>query len=735
MILKPKLSLHIAALPWICASSLLLAQDTAVTSSANTGEETSVGEVEGVEEKKNIPPADQAFIRTRKDARTMTLTIPGLRGQITDRFGEPFAQNIVVWYPALQMRQFKDESDEFIVKWSRERIEKINETFKLDIQIKDQELIEHYRNRRWIPMPFKYVVKHSRYKQLEGKLMDGVILHPLYQRYYPQKSCAAHIIGYTGSKNRHLEKGPINYGDPLFWELQGRAGLEKIYDKSLKGVDGYRKLQYSSDGTEVRREDIAPKPGGTVVTTIDMKWQKRAERVLRDHCKRGAFVIIDIETGEVLVMASRPSFDLNLWVPFIKPDDLKKLQNDKDNPLYARAFQGSYPPASTFKLIIALSALDNQVVTKYTKINCPAYIQLGRKKMYNWSRKAEGFMDVVRAIARSNNPFFIQLGIRTGAGKLMTTASQMGYGRKTGLPLIGETSGNLLTTEYTQRKYGRRVTDGDVANIAIGQGAMLASPLQVAQSMAGIANGGILPELSLVKQVQNHRGVIVMASKKKNQDQKPIDPMAVAAVQEGMYKVVNSTYGTGKKAALSYSVLNGKTGTAQWGPESKNQKLGWFSGFFPLDKPKYAFAVVYEGDPHEKVSGGSNGAPMLPAFFNGLKEEAITRHKPSTKALIVLEDDPEIEPTEPGKALIVEEPGKALIVEEPNAPLEPNSTDEPPKAILVPENEPETPSLDPNTPLPPPLDPTTPPEEPTEPAPPAAIPVDPAEPPKAIPVE
>lgn len=679
-------------LPALCAGVLGMAQTLVQKPALPKESETSVteklvssSETAAVSKVIDEPllDANQANIRTRPDARTMTLSIPAPRGQITDRFGYPLAQNTVVWYPAIQMSQFDDESDAFVIEWTRERIARANEVFGIEIKASDENILEHYKHRRWLPMPFKHVVKSSSREIIEPKLMEGLILHPIYQRIYPQNATAAHIIGYVGSKSRNLEVGPINYGDPLFWEMKGRAGLENKFDDILTGKNGKRKLQYNSYGKEVRREDISPEPGGTVVTTIDLKWQKHAEKVLRKHCKRGAFVVIDIETGEVLVMASRPSYNLNLRVPYMKQEDLDKLLEDPGKPLYARAFQGEYPPASAFKIITAMAALETKAINRYTTLECPAYIKLGNHRFYDWSKSHRGSMNVVKAITLSNNPFFIQAALaaeRKKAGEFMNIASRFGYGTRTGLPLVGERPGSLLTEENAHRMLGRGIKQGDIANASIGQGAILATPLQVAQSMAGVANGGVLPKLHLIKQLQNSKGVITMASKPTERIEVKISAKTVGTVQEGMFNVVNASNGTGKKAAISYSVLCGKTGTAQWGPASQEQRLAWFAGFFPLDKPKYAFAVLYEGSPFEEISGGKKAGPMVPAFFNPLRGQAVVRHRLSQKALIIPEDEVtalDLIPRTPGKAILVDE------VEEPagEIPREPSLSA--PKAMIV----------------------------------------------------
>jgi penicillin-binding protein 2 len=268
--------------------------------------------------------------------------------------------------------------------------------------------------------------------------------------------------------------------------------------------------------------------------------------------------------------------------------------------------------------------------------------------------------------------------------------------------------------------------------------------------MAGVANGGVLPKLHLIKQLQNAKGVITMASKPTERNKIKISARTAGIIQEGMYNVVNAANGTGKRAALSYSVLCGKTGTAQWGPKSKEQRLAWFAGFFPLDKPKYAFAVLYEGSPHEKVSGGRMAGPMVPAFFNPLKDEVIVRHQLSQKALIIPEDSVTALDAIiiPGKAILVdevEEPDgeipielpleapRALIVEDDplETPTGPAPTPAPPKAIPV-EDDPPL-SADPADPEAPPLRDLPESLDPNQT--PATDPADEPEPPKAIPVE
>ncbi|MBT8036104.1 MAG: hypothetical protein KJO21_01040 [Verrucomicrobiae bacterium] len=580
-------------------------------------------------------------LTVRPDARTMTLSVPAPRGQITDRHGEPFAQSKVVWYPALQYVQFEKADRAYVIAWARKRIALANEVFGIHWRVTDEALWQHYRHRRWLAMPTTHVVDATRKAELEGKLMDGLILHPVYLRHYPQGECAAHIIGYVGSAGK-LEKGPINYGDPLFERSEGRSGLEKIFEKSLTGKEGILRQDFEADGSMVlKKHEKRSRPGGTIVTTLDLEWQKYAEKVLKRYSERGAFVVIDIHTGEVLAMASRPGFDLNDFIPFISTESYAALRDDPSTPLFARAFQGGYPPASTFKPVVAVTALSNRDVYEHTLIDCPAKIKIGNHWFHNWSKNPEGYIDVKRAIARSCNPWFYQVGIKTGPSAFLSVARRLGFGSKTGLPLIGETEGLIPNNTWMKKHHGRKLLDGDTANLSIGQGVMLASPLQVAQGMAGIANGGALPKLRLVKQVQDVAGRVLVSNEPERRNFLNIDPMAVNVVHEGMMQVVHAGYGTGKRGKLSYTVLCGKTGTAQWGPESKEQRLAWFAGFFPLENPRYAFAALYEGKPHEKLSGGRKAAPIVSSFFGHFEKEITQAIAPPPKAMVIEEEDDE----------------------------------------------------------------------------------------------
>ena len=622
---------------WIVVSSFVFA----VCLSAQVIEPLQPGDKAPVIRPQSIGDAYDGSIQTRKDARTISLSIPAPRGMIVGRNGGVFAQNRVAYRLALQFRQFQTDDRDFIVKWGRERLNKLRvlaEELPAVRELNAEDLYNHYRHRRWLPLYISRDIDLDAANQVRGRLPDGIILAPVYSRYYPNDRTAAHIIGYSGSAGK-LPKGPINYDEPLWEEMEGRAGLEKLFDDRLSGEPGKKRMIFDEYGNKLIEEQVKrPKPGGTVVTTLDLKWQQIAEQTLSEGCERGAFVVIDCITGEVLVMASWPSFDLNAFVPRISTEAYKALMDDPAAPLYGRAFQSAYPPASTFKPIIAMSALNEGLITADTLVDCPVAITVGDVEFKNWYKDPEGEINVMRAIARSCNTWFYQVAIALSPEPFVELSRRLGFGAKTGLPLIGETPGILPDHDWMIKNEKRPILDGDTANLSIGQGSLLSSPLQVAQMMAGIGNGRVLPKLMLINQLQDKNGRIEDAMAPEPREQLDLSAYSVAVTRIGMSDVVNRAGGTGLGAQISYATLCGKTGTAQWGPEEKNQRLAWFAGFLPEQNPRYAFAVLYEGEPNETVSGGRKAAPMVKKFFESIKEDIEEKIAPPKKASVVIEE-------------------------------------------------------------------------------------------------
>ncbi len=575
------------------------------------------------------PPKEdlKASWQTQKEARAMTLSVPAPRGQIVDRNGIPFAQNRAANYLALVMPYLEGASDAQIVAFAKKTIDATNRALGKAWSLSDDKLLLHYKHRRWLPLVFSIEeglnveITPDMEDKLAPLLGTNLVLQPSYLRHYPQGATACHIVGYTG-KTRPLPTGPIVDGDPVFEEMEGREGIETAFDSDLKGAPGIVNVLFSPDGKRLS-EDVrrVPSPGRNVVLSIDYNFQKYAENALQKHTTSGAMVIMDVTNGDILAMASNPGFDLNEFVPGIRQKRYEELTKDPRLPLYPRAFRGEYPPASTFKIVTALAALDSGKVTAKTYYDCTTALEVGNRVFHNWNKEAEGSMTVVTAIKRSCNTWFYRAALDSGADYLSNMALRLGFGERTGIPLKAEGAGFVQTNAWSQQNLGTKTQSGDLANMAIGQGRVLATPLQVCQCMAGLGDGTRIPQPRLVLQVQDMADRVVMAYEPKDRKRIDLNPDHRQTVINGMVAVVNGAGGTGQSAGIKHAEIAGKTGTAQW-KIAKDQNLAWFTGFLPAGKPMFAFAVVYEGEPGETVSGGQKAAPIVREVFTNIFEKA-----------------------------------------------------------------------------------------------------------------
>jgi penicillin-binding protein 2 len=583
--------------------------------------------------------------QVQKDARPLRLEIPAPRGQIVDRNGKSFARNRVVYFAALNFPLLQPDTPDAILTYARERITEANRLLGKTWSLTDERILNHYKYRRWLPLIFStdggmnVELTPTEQEKLKPLQKKRVLLHPTYQREYPNGATACHIIGYTG-RRQPLPVKEIVEGEPFAEEPMGRAGLEYSFEQQLRGTPGAMSLVFSSTGELLEDEILRkPVPGHNIVTTLDYNMQRYAESALKSHARNGgAMVILDVRNGEILAMASNPGFDLNEFIPGISNERYAALSADEKSPLFGRAYQSNYFPASTFKVVTALAALESGTVTSGTHYDCPGYYSIGKETFRNWHSSGEGSMNVVDAIKRSCNTWFYQAGLDTGSSKVIAMAERMGFGQATGLPLSGEAKGFVPTDAYYMQRLGHKILPGYLCSIAIGQ-IVECSPLQAAQCMAAVADGTNMPQPRLVKQVQDLNDRVVQAWEPEVKSRVSLDQKARDTVVRGMIAVVSGDRGTGSGAWIKHAQIAGKTGTAQWKvfkDDSKNRNLAWFTGFVPANNPVYAFAAVYEGSPGENVSGGGKAAPIVQEVFNNIYEGA----KPDDPLLIAKEEAP-----------------------------------------------------------------------------------------------
>jgi penicillin-binding protein 2 len=387
----------------------------------------------------------------------------------------------------------------------------------------------------------------------------------------------------------------------------------------LTGKHGQYKLTFDKDGRKTSEKLIAPPvPGANVITTLDLRLQELAEKALEAKAKRGAIVVVDPNTGDILALASWPTYDPNLFVPSISTEKFKALQDDPNIPLLPRAFRSSYPPGSTFKIAVGIAALESGSVRPDDTYECVPSIEIGNLTFHNWKKGDRGALNFIQALTESCDTWFYQVGIKTGAAPIIDWALKLGFGAKCGIPLRGEVEGRVPNDEYMKATHGRRLLNGDIANLSIGQGDTQVTPLQMAQAMAIVANGGTFFQARLVQQVQTLDNQIVTAYQVRAKKTLDLSPATLDELRTGMINAVNGAGGTGHGASLDNVEVAGKTGTAQWGPKNKERTAAWFAGFLPSDQPQYAFAALYEGDVGSKVHGGSAAAPMIADIFKDI---------------------------------------------------------------------------------------------------------------------
>src|SRR6184192_3790465 len=500
------------------------------------------------------PQTDEETIvptfETQKLARTYILDVPAPRGQITDRNGESLAQNRLSYNLAINFPTPLDCSDAQALSFVREKLDKAEKLIGRTLRISDEAILRHYRNRGIMPLEIGQNLSQSEYEEVKDSLPAGMIVRPVYARTYPNGKLAGQIIGYTGKTGRNPD-GIVDNHETLWPETEGREGLEQTFNEMLTGKHGEYKLTFDKDGRKTSEKLITPpEPGFNVVTTLDLHLQQLAEKALEAKAKRGAMVIMDPNNGDILALASWPTYDPNLFIPSISSEKFKALQDDPNIPLLPRAFRSSYPPGSTFKIAVGIAALESGAVHSDDQFECVPAIQIGNITFHNWKKSDRGALNFVQALTESCDTWFYQAGIKTGAEPIIDWALKLGFGGKCGIPLRGEAEGRVPNDEYMKATHGRKLLNGDIANLSIGQGDTQTTPLQMAQAMAIIANGGRFYQTRLVRQVQSVDHEIVTAYELREKRALNVSAATMEQIRTGMIEVVNGSNGTGHEAQL-----------------------------------------------------------------------------------------------------------------------------------------------------------------------------------------
>lgn len=536
--------------------------------------------------------------------------IPPTRGLIFDRNGVIVADN----RPSFSLSMTRERAG----NW-QEVLDTIVEV--LELTPDDRALFEkrmRQGRRPFEPVPILFELNEEQIARVAVNQfrLPGVEVVAQLVRHYPQGAHFAHSVGYVGRINEKELKtlDPVNYSGT---HHIGKTGIERFYEADLHGQVGYEEVETNARGRVLRvlkRTD--PKPGKDIVLSLDIKLQEAAEAALGG--RRGAVVALDPRTGKVLAMVSQPSFDPNLFVTGIGFKAYAELRDSIDRPLFNRVLRGLYPPGSTIKPAVAIAGLDSGVVNAGSRVFDPGYYQLPNydHKYRNWNRSGDGWVDLDTAIMRSNDTYFYDLAHKMGIDRLSSYMNKFGIGQRVSLDMFEESAGLMPSREWKRATRRQAWFPGETLILGIGQGYMQATPLQLAQATALIANKGVWNRPHLAKTIEGQPPV----------DDNPMENIVLrdksdwAKVTHGMEQVMHNARGTARKAAIgSQYRIAGKSGTAQvvaikQGEKYDRNKLqerhrdhALFVAFAPAEDPKIVVSVMVENG----ESGSGVAAPVV----------------------------------------------------------------------------------------------------------------------------
>ncbi len=444
-------------------------------------------------------------------------------------------------------------------------------------------------------------------------------------RNYIHKKTAAHLIGYLGEINKdELDSG--NFPNVRSGDSIGRYGVEKSFEADLQGKRGGHQLEVDVNGRVIKiLKTVEPVSGNDLVMTIDLPLQQKAEGLLGEN--DGAVVALDPSNGDVLVMASSPSFDQNDFIGGISSKKWQVLRDDPGRPMNNKAIQAEYPPASTYKIITALAGLEEKVIDRNSTFFCPGFYKFGNRRYHCWSKYGHGTINVVDAIAQSCDVFFYQTGEKLGVDALAKYAQGSGLGRLTGIRLAHERPGLIPTSAWKKQRFKEPWQAGETLSISIGQGFNLVTPLQMAVFISAVGNNGTLYRPRLVKSVQDAKGQVIREIEPEITGGLPASKKNLAIVRQGLLEVVHGNRGTARQIRLPDVQIAGKTGTAQVfsrkaGEKFDNKKLkrtlqdhAWFVCYAPAQDPKIAIAVIIEHGEHGSSAAAPVAQELIHAYF------------------------------------------------------------------------------------------------------------------------
>ncbi len=553
-----------------------------------------------------VRQAEEFGILAEENRVNVHLLVPK-RGRILDRFGVELASNRQNFRVLLVPEDARNVGGSNV----EEALNVLGEIVELSDYRRRRALREAARNRSFVPITVKENLDWEEFARVNVNLPDlpGIVPDVGQTRYYAVGDHVAHVVGHVGRVTREEQ---LDDDDPLLRLPDfriGKLGVERRLETQLRGSAGTSRVEVNAVGRVIRElQRNEGEPGDDVVLTIDEELQSFAAAQFEGES--GSAVVIDIASGDILALVSQPGFDPNLFTFGISHAEWALLRDSERNPMVNKAVAGQYPPGSTFKMVVALAALEAGVMDPAEQVFCRGQITLGDRVFHCWRRRGHGAMNMRNGIKNSCDVYFYEVARRVGIDRIAAMAQRLGLGTATGISLPGERSGLVPTSGWKLATYGTRWQQGETLITGIGQGFLLSTPLQQALMVARIASGNeVIPRL--VRAVGNSVG-LETAGDVLPQLSLGLDPAHLAIIHDGMNAVVNEVGGTATRSAVRGEGMSmaGKTGTAQVRNISSaereegvisNAELPWrlrdhalFVGFGPVEAPRYAVSVVVE---------------------------------------------------------------------------------------------------------------------------------------------
>ena len=587
------------------------------------------------------------YEQSQKNQSSRRVRYPALRGNILDRNGIALAENRPSYNVNLYLEELSGQFQEAFakaradLKLTRAELDalgrrtryrvvsnavfEVGEMFHQPLILDEGRFLEHYTNRLVLPLPIleNLSAQHIAIFQENPYKPPGLNLDIEPLRVYTNGDLASHVLGQlqrvektTGDDDDELSASCL----PGLPDYEGRVGVEAAFEEDLGGRAGIKAVVVNNKGYRQSENILTPAiPGNNVVLTLDARVQRVAEQALHGMsvAGKGAAVVLDARNGDVLAMASAPAFDPNSFIPRMTSKQWEVLSDPEGKPMLNRATFGSYAPGSIFKIIVALACLEAGDLNPAEVYHSKGYFSLGRKDIRDTA--PAGDYDFKRAFKLSCNSYFIYHGLNTGLTNIMEMGHRFFLGEKVQVPLRQEVSGFFPTAEWLSRRasQGEAISQGEIANLSIGQGYITVTPIQMALMTAAIANGGTIFWPRLVQRVEPRSvGPVKVAPAGRIRGELRVDPRNLRRIREAMLADVEDSDGTGRQAAVPGLRVCGKTGTAQvTRGATVFRKDTWFVSFAPYETPRYVVVVVAEGG----GSGGGTCAPVAHKIYQALK--------------------------------------------------------------------------------------------------------------------